>query len=169
MSSIFSTRIKFIVGAVREDVFFSFLGLMKHQRDKVKFDLTQFESTFFVPYKLKPNVRTRIAEIVKPDKVEHLIATLEYISSRVMDSVATEEREPNRFPFFDNEFDRDWLIAEEYKEESIDQIAETDPTRLFSEPVFTAPVSGNPSKVSLIISPNCFEQDLNFGEMIRLQ
>ena len=141
---------------------------MKKFSKKINYDVTQFDNSFFVPYKLKADVRTMIEEKVRPDKVEPLIATLEYISSRVMDSLEDDDREPNKFPFFDNEFDKDWLL-EGFEHESIDHIAENSPNRLFSEPVFTPAISGNPSKVSLIISPTCFEQYENFGDFIRPQ
>lgn len=141
---------------------------MKKIKHKASFDVAEFGNSFFVPYKLKADVRTMIEEKIKPEKVESLIATVEYISSRVMDTINDENREPNRFPFFDNEFDKDWLL-EELEHESIDHIAENSPNRLFSEPVFTSPISGHPGKVSLIISPTCFEPDDNLGNIIRPQ
>lgn len=72
---------------------------MKKFSKKINYDVTQFDNSFFVPYKLKADVRTMIEEKVRPDKVEPLIATLEYISSRVMDSLEDDDREPNKFPF----------------------------------------------------------------------
>lgn len=106
---------------------------------------------------------------IKPEKVGDLVAFLEYMGSRVIDEMTCREAGPNQYPFFDNEFDKEWLLDANDCEESINEIIEQNPERLFHEPVIISPVSGDPTKVSLVISPSCFEPDPEFMTQTRLQ
>ncbi len=125
----------------------------------------------FTPYKLKDSCIEYLKLYIQPDKLDIIIANLEYYGSKSLE-IFSEEQDvhPNSYAFFDNEFAKDWASLPENEEllEFPDYFSQG-PDSVKTHPVLCKAISGDDSKVSVIISPECFEVDQLFDNRASIQ
>ncbi|MCD8340291.1 MAG: hypothetical protein LUC43_08885 [Burkholderiales bacterium] len=107
---------------------------------------------------------------IHPDKLEALIANVEYYGSKNLQEFSQEETPSCAMAFFDNEFEKEWVCIPEDQEllefpDYFEQNAET----VKNYPVLCRALSGDDSKISVILSPECFEVDMLFSEKVTIQ
>lgn len=138
-----------------------------------------FEAQKFDPfpnYRLKSIAMNMIRRIVKPSKIDCLVANLEYIGSRKMGEIEEMDLPDSTVSFLTNEFAREWLKpgAEALLTTMPEIMLSLQRTDLiegespFSMPFLTESIHGDNTKVALLVSPQCFEKNPDFPDKVML-
>ncbi len=122
----------------------------------------------FRQYRLKPSCIEHLKQYIKPDKIDMIIANMEYYGSRVCEKLNSEEQSA-AFSFFDNEFDASWIKMPEGEElRDFFECVQDDPEILTQHAILCRSLAGENDKVSLIISGVCFEEDQLFTDRVAI-
>lgn len=154
---------------------------MSSQRDYKNFrgkDI-DFEDQKFEPfpsYRLKANAFETLERLIVPQKLELMVANLEYIGSRKMADLDSLEAIENNMSFITNEFSRAWLApgAEAYMtdvQELMQEFSKAvggDTGADFSLPFLVPSIHDDDSKAAILVSPHCFEKNPDLPEIVML-